>query len=290
MNFPKINSILPDESEYTSLLQYIAIPPKTLYFRGKLPDKRVKSVAIVGTRRPTAYGKEVTAKLARDLAGRGIVIVSGLALGIDAIAHTAALEAGGTTIAVLAGGVDDISPRTNTRLGERIIAQGGAVLSEYAPGEAPYASRFLERNRIVSGLSDVIIVTEAATHSGTMSTVGHALEQGRDVFAVPGPITSPMSAGCNALIRSGAPIITDVSDIMNVLAPESATGRTMNPLDFAQNDAENEVIALLMSGIRAGDELLSRSKLPASLYGQTMTLLEIRGVIKPLGANNWMLA
>lgn len=291
MNLPKINSIHPDETFFTTPLTSIAVVPKTLYIRGKLPDERKISVAVVGSRRPTPYGTEVTQRLAGELASRGIVIISGLALGIDAIAHRAALDVGGTTIAVLGSGVEDITPRTNTRLGQEIIDKGGAIISEYAPYSTVYASHFVERNRIVSGLADAVIVTEAALHSGTMSTVGHALDQGREVFAVPGPITSPMSAGCNAMIRSGAHIVTGVEDILNVLMPATATGAEPNRhLQFATNEAEHAIISLLEQGIRDGDELLSRSNLDISSYNQNLTMLEIRGVVRPLGGNLWTLA
>jgi DNA processing protein len=291
MNLPKINSIAPDDNEYTNLLCVIAVVPKRLYFRGTLPKKRQISVAIVGTRRPTPYGTEVTQRLASELAQRGIIIISGLALGIDAIAHRAALAAGGTTIAVLASGVADFTPRTNARLGAEIIEKGGAVLSEYEPYKQAYPSRFIERNRLVSGLADALIVTEAALHSGTMSTVSFALEQGKEVFAVPGNITSPMSAGTNAIIRSGAHIVTGVEDIINVLLPHDATGAEPNRhLQYATNEAEYAIISLLEQGVRDGDELLTRSKLTANTYSQNLTMLEIRGVIRPLGANQWTLA
>ena len=291
MNLPKIKSIPPDKNPFTSPLTAIAVVPKIVYFQGTLPDTRRLSVAIVGTRRPTPYGVEVTQRLASELASRGIVIISGLALGIDAIAHRATLDAGGTTLAVLGSGVDKFTPYRNARLGQEIVDKGGAVLSEYEPYSIPYASNFIERNRIVSGLADAVIVTEAALHSGTMSTVGHALEQGREVFAVPGPITSPMSAGTNAMIRSGAHIVTGIEDILTVLMPATASGAEPNRhLQFAQNEAEYAVISLLEAGLRDGDDLLARTGLPIPTFNQTLTILEIRGVIRPLGANQWTLA
>lgn len=291
MNLPNIKSIPPDKNDFTSPLSSIAVVPKTLYFQGKLPEKRVLSVAIVGTRRPTPYGTEVTQRLAYELASRGIIIISGLALGIDAIAHWAALDARGLTLAVLGSGVEKFTPYRNARLGQEIVDRGGAVLSEYEPYSIAHASHFVERNRIVSGLADAVIVTEAALHSGTMTTVAHALEQGREVFAVPGPITSPMSAGTNAMIRSGANIVTDVQDILNVIQPATATGAEPNRhLHFATNEAEAAIIALIEQGIRDGDELLTKSKLTASAYNQNLTMLEIRGVVRPLGGNQWTLA
>lgn len=148
---------------------------------GELPDERLPSVAIVGTRKPTTYGKEVTRQLASDLAKRGVIIISGLALGIDGLAHRGALEAGGTTIAVLANGLPDIYPSTHRALADEILASRGAIISEYEPGVSARGFQFLQRNRIVSGLSDAVIITEAATRSGTLNTAAHALEQGKEV-------------------------------------------------------------------------------------------------------------
>lgn len=162
----KINTITPEESEYLQIVNSIAKPPKSFHYCGTLPSERRPTVAIVGTRKPTSYGKEVTRRLAHDLATRGVVIVSGLALGIDAIAHAAALEAGGATIAVLGNGLPDIYPATNAQLGEKIVAHGGALVSEYPLHEKARLHYFLERNRLVAGLSDAVIVTEAALRSG----------------------------------------------------------------------------------------------------------------------------
>ncbi|MEO7904443.1 MAG: DNA-processing protein DprA, partial [Candidatus Saccharimonadales bacterium] len=158
----KINRVTPSKHNYLRILSTIPNAPTELFFRGTLPSDRVPTVAIVGTRRPTSYGKEVCHTLAHDLAKRGIVVVSGLALGIDAIAHRAALEAGGTTIAVLASSVDQITPHTNRGIGEAILDHGGAIMSEYDPPNSGRDFQFLERNRIVSGLSDAIIIVEAA--------------------------------------------------------------------------------------------------------------------------------
>jgi DNA processing protein len=283
----KINTILPPSSRYLQIIDTIAIKPKLLYYIGNLPDKRLPTVAIVGTRKPTNYGKEVTYRLATDLASRGIVVISGLALGIDAIAHRAALDANGTTIAVLVNGVDIIYPATNRGLADDILASGGAIISEYEPGTKARGFQFLERNRIVSGLSDAVIVTEAAIRSGTMATVTHALEQGREVFVVPGNITSPLSAGCNNLIKQGAHPITSADDVLEIIAPDLLKPQTLLPL--GNNILESKIITLLQSGVRDGEELQLQTQANISEFSQTLTLMEISGSIRALGGNQWTL-
>lgn len=283
----KINKIAPDDNTYLQILAHIAIPPKTLHYIGVLPEQRVPSVAIVGTRKPTPYGREVTESLARDLARRGVTIISGLALGVDALAHQAALDAGGCTIAVLGNGLPDIYPTRHRQLATDIVASGGAILSEYDEHMPALPHQFLERNRLVSGLSDAIIITEAALRSGTMSTAAHALEQGKDVFVVPGNITSPMSAGCNALLRRGATPVTDARDVLEVIAPDALQPQTS--LALGSTPEETKLIQLLQAGIRDGDELLQKSKLKAPEYTQALTMLELAGTIRGLGANQWTL-
>ncbi len=244
-------------------------------------------MAIVGTRRPTAYGKEVTHQLAFELAKRGVVIISGLALGVDGIAHQAALEANGTTIAVLGNGLSKIYPSSHKNLADRIVASGGAILSEYEPSMPALSHQFLERNRIVSGLADAIIITEAAAKSGTMSTAAHALGQGKEIFVVPGNITSPLSAGCNALLRQGATPVTKFDDILEAIAPDLLQPQAILPL--GNTPAETTIITLLQSGIRDGDELQQKSKLQPRELAEALTMLEIGGVVRPLGANQWTL-
>jgi len=283
----KINTISPLDKKYTKILETIAVMPKRLYFIGKLPDSRRLTVAIVGTRKPTNYGKEVTYRLATDLAKRGVIIISGLALGIDAISHRAALDAGGVTLAVLANGVDYIYPATNQNLANDIIKKGGAILSEYEPGTEARDFQFLERNRIVSGLADAVIVTEAAIRSGTMATVAHALDQGKEVFVVPGNITSPLSAGCNNLIKQGAHPITCAEDILEVIAPDLLQPQAILPL--GNSPLESKIIDLLQNGVRDGEELQIKSEADASTFSQAITMMEISGTIRALGGNQWAL-
>ena len=244
-------------------------------------------MAIVGTRKPTPYGKEIAHKLAYELAREGVVIISGLALGTDSIAHRGALEAGGITLAILANSVDYIYPRSHSSLAEQIIREGGAILSEYEPPNEARSYQFLERNRIVSGLADAVVVVEAASRSGTLNTAAHALEQGRELFAVPGNITSPLSAGCNALIKQGAHPVTSTKDILDIICPYQTSEQSTLPL--GSTPLEASIIALLQSGVRDGDTLQEQSGATASDFSQTLTMMEINGIIRPLGANQWAL-
>lgn len=287
----EINRIRPDEHIFTQRLASIANPPKSLCFMGTLPTSGAPVVAIVGSRKPSAYGREVTEQLASDLATAGCIIVSGLALGIDGIAQRAALEAGGTVIGVIPNELPDISPQTNYKLAMNIIEKGGAILSEWKKGDGKVVNRwsFLERNRLVSGLADAVIITEAAERSGTLNTAAHALSQGRDVFAVPGNITSPLSAGCNALLKQGAYPATESKDILQIIAPEQLKKSDQSQLPLGSSPEETIIINLIASGVRSGDQLQQQSGLSASNFSTALTMLEINGVIKPLGANNWTL-
>lgn len=281
----KINTITPDSHPYLTPLTALAKAPSSIYYRGNLPDQRIPSVAIVGTRKPTRYGQEVAAKFASDLAKRGVIIISGLALGTDAIAHRACLEAGGTTIGVMANSVDRIYPQTNRDLGEAIIAQGGAVLSEYEPPTPPRDFQFLARNRIVSGLSDAVLITEAAARSGTLSTAARALEQGKEVFVVPGNITSPMSAGCNNLLRQGAHAALCADDILEVIAPERLRPQAALPL--GNTPLETKILSLIQSGTRDGDAIHQQTGVAITEFNHALTMLELAGTIRGLGANQW---
>ena len=287
INTMKINRTTPDKHKYLSPLVHIAQPPKAIFYSGTLPEQRRPTVAIVGTRRPSRYGQEVTHLFASELARQGVVIVSGLALGVDAIAHRAALEANGTTIAVLGNGLPTIYPASHRQLGYDIMDRGGAILSEYEPETPARNYRFLERNRIVSGIADAILITEAAARSGTLNTTMHALEQGKEVFVVPGNITSPLSAGCNTLLRQGAAPATSVEDILSIIAPDTITDQPRLPLGTTAE--ETTIIQLIQSGIRDGDELQQASGIEASLFSTTLTMLELAGVIRPLGSNQWTL-
>lgn len=281
----KINNISPHDNKFTQIIDTIAVVPKKLYYIGTLPEERQPTIAIVGTRKPTAYGTEVTTRLTSELARRGFIIVSGLALGTDALAHRATLEAGGITIAVLANGLSKITPTTNRQLGENIVSRGGAIISEYEPNEPPYLARFLERNRIVSGLSDAVLITEASARSGSLNTARNALEQGKDVFVVPGNITSPLSAGCNQLLKQGAIPVTGVEDILEVLAPQSLQPQVR--LALGDNPLQSAILTHLQSGVRDGDELQRLVATEPHIFASELTLMEINGTVRALGGNQW---
>ena len=287
----KIIKIRPDEHIFTQRLGDIASAPKSLCYIGELPQNSPPVVAIVGSRKPTPYGTEVTQRLAYDLAKRGVVIVSGLALGVDALAHKAALEASGITIGIVVNALPDISPRTNVPLAKSIVAHGGAIMSEWREGDDVHVTKwsFLERNRLVSGVADAVIVTEAAAKSGTLNTVGHALSQGREVFSVPGNITSPLSEGCNSILKQGAHPVTEAIDVLEVIAPHLLANPrdTQTRLPLGDTPAENAILQLLMAGIRDGEQLQQQSSLAPADFATTLTMLEINGLIKPLGANQW---
>ena len=283
----KINQISPQDNSFTQIISSIALMPTKLYYIGTLPSERRPTVAIVGTRKPTTYGAEVTTQLATDLARRGVIIVSGMALGVDGLAHRAALDAGGTTIAVQGNGLARLYPSTHRQLGMEIIQNGGAILSEYEPDVGARDFQFLERNRIVSGLSDAVLITEASAHSGTLNTARHALEQGKEVFVVPGNITSPLSAGCNALLKQGATPVTCAEDILEVIAPDLL--RPQAQLALGDNQLQTTIIQLLQDGVRDGDELQAKSKAGAGEFASELTMMEINGTVRSLGANQWTL-
>jgi len=283
-----INSTSPDKHKFLKVLAKIDKPVKTVFYSGDIPSTRIPTVAIVGTRKPTAYGKEITYKLAADLAKKGVVIVSGLALGVDGIAHTAACDAGGITIAVLPSGLPRIYPSSHRGLAERILETGGALITEYEEGMTnAYQSNLLARNRIVSGLADAILITEAAARSGTLNTAAHALAQGKEIFVVPGNITSPMSAGCNALIKQGAHVATVANDIIEHIAPQLLQQQTQ--FNLGSNPAESAIITELQAGLRDGDEIQRKTGLSSTEFNTSLTMLEVQGTIRALGANQWTL-
>ncbi len=316
--FTKINQISPLEANFTEVLDTIALKPKTLYFYGKMPENvlkneklvRPKTVAIVGSRHNTRYGEEVAYKMAYELARHGVVVVSGLAYGIDSIAHRGCLDAGGITVAVLGTPIDDIYPKSHRPLATEILQQNGAIISEYAPSAAENAPlapgeylsdgvrrqdpklSFLYRNRLISGLADVVVVVEAAERSGSLNTATHALEQGREVFAVPGNITNPYSQGCNKLILQGASPYTCPDDILRLLFPEDFVKKQKRLIKahlIGDNDVETAILQALASGLRASNEIMDFTHLPPEVFNESITILEVKGRIRSLMDNNWAL-
>ena len=286
----KVHKITIKDSDYPASLRNISSPPKQLYYLGApLSDLDQRpTVAIVGSRKVSHYGGQVTAELASALARRDITVVSGLAMGVDAIAHQAVVEAGGRAVAVLPSGLDLIYPASNRQLAKRILERGGTLITEYPFETEPFKQNFIARNRLIAGLAQATLITEAAEKSGSLHTANFALEQGREVLAVPGNITSYLSTGTNNLIKSGATPITSAQDIFEALnlAPGEATDHEI----VAANKEEQIILKLLTSGVSDGTELLEQSELRPPVFNQTLTMMEITGKIKAAGNDYWRLA
>ena len=265
-------------------------PPKQLHLSGDRLDSLLKRprIAIIGSRRISPYGRAVTSMLAAELARRGVVIISGLALGVDSVAHASCLDAGGTTIAVLPAGLDRIYPSTHAHLAQQIISSDGLLLSEYPFKTEPLRHNFIARNRIIAGLAEGLLITEAALKSGSLHTARFALELGIPVMAVPGPITSATSEGTNNLIRSGAHVITSVQDIFTAMGWQDSGAEVPEP--SANTEEERIILELLKAGVSDGALLHEQSGLGAAGFQQALTMLELSGRIRPLGANNWALS
>jgi DNA processing protein len=266
-------SIARSDAAYPPLLAELHDPPAALYVRGDVGALAVASVAVVGARSCSAYGAQVARSLARDLAGTGVVIVSGLARGVDGEAHRGALEGGGRTVAVLGCGIDRDYPRSHAELARRIVTSG-AVVSEYAVGVEPAPWRFPARNRIIAGLSRATVVVEARERSGALITADFALELGRDVFAVPGEITSSLSAGTNDLLRQGAAPLTTVRDILDAMGIEVVPPRWSAAL--AAGAAA--LLELLREGARAADDLTRAAGLQPAEVAAALVELELAGL------------
>jgi DNA processing protein len=282
-----VNRIAPDKHIFLQRTVNIAKPPKCLWYTGKLPENQ-PTVAIVGSRKPTDYGKYVTLKLASQLAARGVVIISGLALGHDALAHQGALNGGGITVAVLGSGLNNITPRSNAGLAREILQQNGAIISEFEPDMPVLGHQFLERNRIISALADVVIIVEANARSGSLNTAMHALEQGKELMAVPGNITSPLSVGTNKLIFQGAAPVLSVDDVLEKLGM-LAVAEQDGELPLVNNETERKIMETIKKGTTDGDEIIKKLKISAADFNQAVTMLEIAGLVRSLGANRWIL-
>ncbi len=267
---------------YPRLLREINDCPPILYIKGEIREEDSLALAVVGTRKISAYGREVTEIITRDLVVSGLTIVSGLARGVDSLAHRTAIEAGGRTIAVLGCGVDLVYPPENKELYEKIIAHG-AVVSEVPPGQYVAKGIFPARNRIISGLSLGVLVTEGAKDSGSLISARDAASQGREVFAVPGPITSYLSAAPAILIKNGAKLVYHVSDILEELDIKSKAKKQKAREIIPDNPEEEKILKLLGEGQTHIDNLVRISKLEAGKVASLLTIMEIKGKIKNLG-------
>ncbi len=275
------------DRDYPANLRHLEACPAVLYFRGNLMPQDDLAVAVVGSRNATIYGRQITEKLVFDLSKNGLTIVSGLARGIDSVAHRMALDAGGRTIAVLGSGLDNIYPPENRKLAEEVV-KNGALVSEFPLGFPALPNNFTARNRIISGLSLGVLVTEAAVDSGSLITAGYAAEQGREVFAVPGPVTSKTSEGTNNLIKDGVHVATAVEDILQVLdisrkrdqLPET---RNQKPKDKDQA----RILAILDGGTKHVDAIAKETKLPIEQVTAALSMMELSGMVRSYGAGVW---
>lgn len=277
--------ILPDDN-YPALLKEIPDPPGVLYVRGKIEPADELAIAVVGSRRYTAYGERAVEKIVTPLTRQKITIISGLALGIDTLAHKAALAAGGRTIAVLGCGLDQIYPVTNIRLADQIIQGRGAIISEFPLGTPSYPSNFPIRNRIIAGLSLGTVVVEGAIESGSLITARAALDYNREVFAVPGSIFSEISEGPNRLIQMGAKCVLEAKDILTELNLTDNLAES-EAREILADTAEEEILLKLLKKPKLVDELIKESKLPPAFVNTTLIMLEMKGAIANLGGTRY---
>ena len=288
----KTTSVFDDD--YPALLKEITDPPPVLFYRGTLPDDSKPSVSVVGTRRCSIYGKQITREVSGELAENGVTIVSGLALGIDGVAHEATLEKNGTTVAVLGSGVDrrHVYPSAHQPLAERIIDGGGAIISEYPPGFSPTQYSFPARNRIIAGLSLGTLIAEAPVQSGALITAERCLDYNRDIFAVPHPVTSLQGAGGNGLLKKGAILITNAADILEALEIRSSfreTGVVKTKPAAPTDPIEAAIFSLLETGPRHVDEIIKFSGVPSGTVMGTLTILEMNGKVQNTGGMTYVL-
>lgn len=280
------------DPDYPQRLRQIYAPPTVLYIRGDFAPADDLAVAVVGTRRATMYGREAAQVLVTELAANSITIVSGLARGIDTIAHQAALQAGGRTIAILGSGLDQIYPYENKRLAEE-IAERGVLATEYPLGTKPDAANFPPRNRIISGLCLGTVVVEAGEDSGALITADFALEQNREVLAVPGPIFARTSRGTNKLIQQGAKLVLGAQDVLDELnlasAPQQLEMREVLGA-VAANPTEAALLAVLTREPLHVDEVCRQAGLPASEVLSALAMLELKGGVRQLGGMHYVLA
>ncbi len=280
--------VLGDEN-YPSLLEQITDPPQVLFVRGKLAERNFVHLSVVGTRRLTAYGRLACEKLVNPLVQNNVVIVSGLALGLDAVAHETTLKAGGITIAVLGGGIDKntVAPHSNQNLSEKIIASGGAIISEYPPNYPPDTYTFPARNRIIAGLSKGTLVVEAPSSSGALITANCALDYNREVMAVPHQINAPMGKGCNMLIKKGAQAITEPEEILEtlgILVLKQKELKSENNL----SQMEQKIILTLDNEPKHIDTIIQLTKLNSSEVASAAAMLEIKNQIKNIGGARYI--
>ena len=271
-----------EDNNYPTLLRELSQSPPVLYIRGKILPQDDWAVAVVGTRRITHYGRQVTERIATKLAHAGVTLVSGLARGVDGVAHKIALESGGRTLAVLGCGVDIVYPPEHRSLSEKIIQQG-AVISDYPLGTPPESSNFPPRNRIISGLSRATVIVEAGKRSGALITAGFAADQGREVFAVPGSVLAPQSRGTNRLIQDGARMLTDSQEILESLDMTRIVEQKDARIILPANETETHLFNLLSHEPLHVDEIRNETNYNIELVTSTLALMELKGMVRQVG-------
>ncbi len=277
-----------EDDDYPQRLRTIDAPPVILLVRGALAAADGISLSVVGTRRISVAGRQMTEKLVPALVRSGLAIVSGLARGVDAVAHSETIKSGGKTIAVLGNGIDQIYPSENRSLADKIVASGGAIISEFCPGVPPNAFHFPRRNRIVAGISLGTLVIEGAEKSGSLITAQFALEQGREVFAVPGSPAVPMAMGPNRLIQNGtAKLVMDAEDILNELPLELKRSQEQLQRTVPTDPIEKSIYELLDHEPRLFDEIVRTSELQPAQFSAMLTILEMKGFVVNYGGNRW---
>jgi DNA processing protein len=282
-----IHVLIWPDTDYPPHLKEIDQPPPVLYLRGEVTSEDQWAVAIVGTRQVTAYGRQVTEELAAILAQNDVTVVSGLARGVDAIAHSAALKAGGRTLAVLGSGVDKIYPPEHRQMAEKMLTHG-ALVSDYAPGTPPESNNFPPRNRIISGLSMAVVVVEAGETSGALITAEFAANQGREVFAVPGNIMAPQSKGCNRLIANGARPLLKAEDVLEALDLTRNIERREVRKAVPADATEAALLEMLSQEPLHVDEIRSQIGLPIEKISAALTMMELKGMVRQVGGMNYI--
>lgn len=282
-----IQVIIREDPEYPERLACVDQPPPVLYIRGTLKPEDRWAVALVGTRRVTSYGQQVTEQVATYLARNGITVISGLARGVDGIAHQTALNNGGRTMAVLGSGLDQLYPPEHRALAER-ISGSGAIISDYFPDTPPDAANFPPRNRIIAGLALATVVVEAGEKSGALITATFAAEQGRDVFAVPGPIYAPQSKGTNRLIREGAQPLLSPEDILEALNLKKVDQYKQASLLLPVDELEEKLLTILELEPVYIDEIQARAGFPVEKVAAALTMMELKGMVRQIGGMTYM--
>lgn len=284
----KVQVLTWEDGDYPAALREIPAAPPVLFVRGRLEPVDQWSIAVVGTRRHTAYGRLMTRELVTGLVRNGISIVSGLARGIDGVAHKTALEQGGRTIAVLGCGIDKVYPPEHRELAHDIVSGNGALLSDYPLGTEPDSKHFPARNRLISGLSLGVLVIEAGEKSGALITAKFAVEQDRDVFAVPGNINSPVSVGPNRLIQQGAKLVMGIEDILEELNLRMVAEKAAAQVVLPETAEEAALLSSLSTQPLHIDELGRLTGLPSNLVSSTLTLMELKGMVQQVGGMNYI--